>query len=60
MLRTRTFIGIQSPIPEFKGNDKENKGNQYQTTNIKDNILVLQEIASWIIGCKGKRYNKTD
>ena len=60
MLRTCTFVGIQAPIPEFKGNDKENKRNQNQTTNIKEDILALQEIAGRIVGRKGERYNKAN
>ena len=57
-LRTRTFVGIQSPVPKFEGNNKKNKGNQNQTTNIKEDILILQEIAGRIVGGKGERYNK--
>ena len=59
-LRTRTFVGIQAPIPEFQRNDKENKGNQNQTTDIKEDILILQEIAGRIVGCKGERHDKTN
>lgn len=59
-LRASTFIGIQPPIPEFEGNAKEDKGNQNQTTNVKDPILALQEIGSWIISRKGERHDKTD
>ena len=60
LLRTSTFVGIQSPVPKFEGNNKENKGNQNQTTNIKESILALQEIAGRIVGRKGKRHDKTD
>jgi len=60
LLRTSTFVGIQSPVPKFEGNNKENKGNQNQTTNIKESILVLQEIAGRIVGRKGERYNKAN
>ena len=60
MLRTRTFVGIQAPIPEFKGNTKKDKGNQYQTSDVKKNILVLQEIASRIVGRKGKWHDKAN
>ena len=59
-LRTRTFVGIQAPVPKFKGNDKENKGNQHQTSDVKEYILVLQEIAGRIVGRKGKRHDKAD
>ena len=59
-LRTRTFIGIQTPIPEFERNEKEDKGNQNQTTNIKEDILILQEIAGRIVGCKGKGDDKAN
>ena len=59
-LRASTFVGIQAPIPEFEGNEKEDKGNQNQTTDIKEPILTLQEIASWIISRKGERHDKTD
>ena len=59
-LRTSTFVGIQSPVPKFEGNDKENKGNQNQTTNIKEDILTLQEIAGRIVGRKGEGYNKAN
>ena len=60
MLRTRTFIRIQAPIPEFKGNTKKDKGNQYQTSDVKDYILVLQEIAGRIVGRKGKWHDKAN
>ena len=60
MLRTRTFVGIQSSIPKFKGNDKEDQGNQHQTSDVKDYILVLQEIASRIVGRKGKWHDKAN
>lgn len=60
LLRTRTFVGIQSPVPEFEGNEKENKGNQNQTTDVKESILILQEIACRIVGRKGKRHDKTN
>ena len=60
LLRTSTFVGIQPPIPEFEGNEKEDKGNQNQTTDIKEPILVLQEIAGRIVGRKGERYNKAN
>lgn len=59
-LRTRTFVGIQAPIPKFKGNDKENHRNQHQTSDVKDYILVLQEIAGRIVGRKGKWYDKAN
>ena len=59
-LRTRTFVGIQSSVPEFERNEKENKGNQNQTTDIKEDILVLQEIAGRIVGCKGKGDDKAN
>ena len=59
-LRASTFVGIQTPIPEFEGNEKEDKGNQNQTTDVKEPILTLQEIASWIISRKGERHDKTD
>ena len=59
-LRASTFVGIQAPIPEFEGNEKEDKGNQNQTTDVKEPILTLQEIASWIISRKGERHDKTD
>ena len=48
------------PIPEIQGNKKENKGNQNQTTDVKEPILILQEISSWIIIRKGERHDKTD
>ena len=60
LLRSCTFVGVQTPIPKFEGNEKENKGDQNQTTNVKEPILVLQEIASWIVGRKGERHDKTD
>ena len=60
LLRTRTFVGIQSPVPKFEGNNKENKGNQNQTTNIKEDILALQEIAGRIVGRKGERNDKAN
>ena len=60
MLRTCTFVGIQAPVPKFKGNPKKDKGNQYQTSDVKDYILVLQEIASRIIGRKGKGHDKAN
>ena len=60
LLRTRTFVGVQAPIPEFQGNDKEDKRNQDQTTNVKESILVLQEIASRIVGCKSKGNDKAN
>ena len=59
-LRTGTFVGIQSPVPKFEGNNKENKGNQNQTTDIKEDILVLQEIAGRIVGRKGKRHDEAN
>lgn len=59
-LRTRTFVGIQSSIPKFKGNDKEDQGNQHQTSDVKDYILVLQEIAGRIVGCKSERHDKAN
>lgn len=59
-LRASTFVGIQTPIPEFEGNEKEDKGNQNQTTDVKEPILTLQEIVSWIISRKGERHDKTD
>ena len=59
-LRASTFVGIQAPIPEFEGNEKEDKGNQNQTTDIKEHILVLQEIAGRIVGRKGKRHDKAN
>ena len=59
-LRTSTFVGVQAPIPEFQGNDKEDKRNQDQTTNVKESILVLQEIASGIVGRKGERHDKAN
>ena len=59
-LRTRTFVGIQSPVPKFEGNNKENKGNQNQTTDIKESVFVLQEIAGRIVGCKGKGDDKAN
>ena len=39
---------------------KENKGNQNQTTDIKESILVLQEIAGRIVGRKGERDDKAN
>ena len=60
LLRTSTFVGIQSPVPKFEGNNKENKGNQNQTTDIKEDILVLQEIAGRIVGRKGKRHDEAN
>ena len=60
MLRTCTFVGVQAPIPEFKRNDKEKKGNQHQTSYVKDYILVLQEIAGRIVGRKGKWHDKAN
>ena len=60
LLRTSTFVGIQSPVPKFEGNNKENKGNQNQTTNIKKSILALQEIAGRIVGRKGERDDKAN
>ena len=59
-LRTSTFVSIQAPVPEFEGNAKEGKGNQHQTTDIKEPILALQEIASRIVSRKGKWHDKTD
>ena len=59
-LRTCTFVGIQAPIPKFKGNDKEDKRNYNQPTNIKESILFLQEIAGRIVGRKGKRHDKAN
>ena len=59
-LRTRTFVGIQSPVPKFEGNEKEDKGNQNQTTDIKEPILTLQEITGRIVSRKGKWHDKTD
>ena len=59
-LRTSTFVGIQAPVPEFEGNNKENKGNQNQTTDIKECILILQEVASWIISREGKRHDEAN
>lgn len=60
LLGSRTFVGIQPPVPKFEGNNKENKGNQNQTTNIKEDILALQEIAGRIVGRKGERHNKAN
>ena len=60
LLRTSTFVGIQAPIPEFEGNEKEDKGNQDQTTDIKEPILTLQEITGRIVSRKGERYNKAN
>ena len=60
LLRSSTFVGVQTPIPEFQGNDKKDKGNQNQTTNIKESILVLQEIAGRVVGRKGERHDKTN
>ena len=60
LLRTSTFVGIQSPIPEFEGNEKEDKGNQNQNTDIKEPILTLQEITSRIVSRKVKWHDKTD
>ena len=48
------------PIPEFQRDAKEDKRNQNQTTDIKEDILVLQEIAGRIVGRKGERYNKAN
>ena len=59
-LRTSTFVGVQAPIPEFQGNDKEDKRNQDQTTNVKEPVFVLQEIAGRIVGRKGERYDKAN
>ena len=59
-LRTSTFVGIQSPVPKLEGNNKENKGNQNQTTDIKESILVLQEITGRIVGRKGERNDKAN
>ena len=59
-LRASTFVGIQAPIPEFEGNEKEDKGNQNQTTDIKEPILTLQEITGRIVSRKGKWHDKTD
>ena len=59
-LRTRTFVGIQAPVPEFKGNTEKDKGNQHQTSDVKKNILVLQEIAGRIVGRKGERHDKAN
>jgi len=53
-LRASTFVGIQAPIPEFERNEKEDKGNQNQTTDIKEPILILQEITGRIVSRKGK------
>ena len=50
----------QAPIPEFEGNEKEDKGNQNQTTDIKEPILTLQEITGRIVSRKGKWHDKTD
>ena len=60
LLRTSAFVGIQTPIPEFEGNEKEDKGNQNQTTDIKEPILTLQEITGRIVSRKGKWHDKTD
>ena len=51
---------IQDLVVDFEGNEKEDKGNQNQTTDVKEPILTLQEIASWIISRKGERHDKTD
>ena len=59
-LRASTFVGIQAPIPEFEGNEKEDKGNQNQTTNVEEPVFILQEIAGRIVGRKGERYNKAN
>lgn len=66
-LTNQHFYRHPIPIPEFqgnkkenKGNKKENKGNQNQTTDVKEPILILQEISSWIIIRKGERHDKTD
>ena len=60
LLRSSTFVGVQTPIPKFEGNEKANKGNQNQTTNVKESILVLQEIAGRVVGRKGERHDKTN
>ena len=60
LLRSCTFVGVQTPIPKFEGNEKENKRNQNQTTNVKESILVLQEIAGRVVGRKGERHDKTN
>jgi len=57
-LRASTFVGIQAPIPEFEGNEKEGKENQNQTTDVKDLILALQEITSRIVSRKSKWHDK--
>lgn len=59
-LTNQYFYRHPIPIPEFQGNKKENKGNQNQTTDVKEPILILQEISSWIIIRKGERHDKTD
>lgn len=59
-LTNQHFYRHPIPIPEFQGNKKENKGNQNQTTDVKEPILILQEISSWIIIRKGERHDKTD
>lgn len=53
-LTNQHFYRHPIPIPEFQGNKKENKGNQNQTTDVKEPILILQEISSWIIIRKAK------
>ena len=60
MLRTCTFVGVQAPVPEFKGNTEKDKRNQHQTSDVKKNILVLQEIAGRIVGRKGERDDKAN
>lgn len=58
LLRTSTFVGIQSPIPEFERDEKEGKENQNQTTDVKELILALQEITSRIVSRKSKWHDK--
>jgi hypothetical protein len=58
LLQSSTFVGIQSPIPEFEGNNKESKRNQNQTTDVKEPILALQEITGRIVSRKSNWYDK--
>ena len=59
-LRASTFVGIQTPIPEFEGNEKKTREIRIKPPMLKSPFLPLQEIASWIISRKGERHDKTD
>lgn len=57
-LTNQHFYRHPIPIPEFQGNKKENKGNQNQTTDVKEPILALQEITGRIVSRKSNWYDK--